>query len=85
MEAKKTNVGDQLIRGNGGYELVLAALLLGFLGWWLDGVFSLRPILMVCFGVVGFIGAGVSMYYRFRSTISRLQAETDELKAAANG
>ncbi len=85
MEAKRTTLGNQLIRGNGGYELALAAVLLGVFGFWLDGRYDTRPVFMLVLGTLGFIGAGLSMYYRFKNSIAELQAETDELRAAANG
>ncbi len=85
MEAEQTTLGNHLVKGNGGYELVLAALLLGVLGYWLDGRFGTRPYLMLACGTFGFIGAGVALYYRFKHSLAQLQAETDELRAAANG
>ena len=81
MDASEPTLGNNLIRGNGGYELVLAALLLGFLGWWLDAKFGTQPFLMLFLGLLGFVGAGVSLYFRFKTSLANIDSETDAVKA----
>lgn len=38
-----------------GIEFIVAMLLPGALGWWLDGKFGTRPWLMIALGVLGFV------------------------------
>ncbi len=44
-------------RTSGGFELVLSPLLLALIGFGLDRVFGIVPVLTVMFAVVGVVGA----------------------------
>lgn len=52
-------------RSHGSFELVLAPLLLGLLGYWLDGAVGLRPLFTVVFSVLGLVGAVAKIYYSY--------------------
>lgn len=67
----------------GSYELALAVVVFGLFGWWLDTRFDSTPWLILAFTVLGFIGAGLSLYYRYRAQIARIQQETADLRAEA--
>ncbi len=60
-------------------------MVLGFLGYLLDGRLGTRPIFMIVFTILGAIGAGASVYYRYRHQIAELERQTIELRAAARG
>lgn len=56
-------------RSSGSYELVASAVLLGLIGFGLDAWFGLLPILTVSLGMIGFMGAGLSIFYRYREAM----------------
>lgn len=82
--ATRPALTDGLLRSSGGYELVLAAVILGLIGLALDRQLGWTPVLTIVFSVLGFAGAVVSVWARYRAEISRLDAETAALRAAAN-
>jgi F0F1-type ATP synthase assembly protein I len=53
-----------------GFEFVIAVLLPGALGWWLDGRFGSRPWIMLVGGLLGFI-AGLRILMRAVSSGNR--------------
>lgn len=53
-----------------GFEFVIAVLLPGALGWWLDGRFGSRPWIMLAGGLLGFI-AGLRLLMRSVSGTKR--------------
>ena len=46
-----------------GFEFIIAVLVPGALGWWLDGKFGSRPWIMLAGGLLGFI-AGLPILMR---------------------
>ncbi len=56
---------------SGSFELVLSAVLFGLLGFGLDSLVGTRPVFMVVFVVLGFVGAAISLYYRYRYQMDR--------------
>ncbi len=81
MEADRTPLTEQFQQSSGSYELVLSAVILGLFGYVIDGWLGTRPVFMVGLTVAGFIGAGLSIYYRYKHQIASLQAETAALRA----
>lgn len=59
---------------SGGYELVFAPLLLGFLGFWIDGVVGIRPAFTVVFAVLGFVGVAIKLYYGYKNAMAQDRA-----------
>lgn len=74
-------MSEQLQQSSGSYELVLSAVVLGLLGLLLDRWLGTTPMFTIVLTILGFVGAGVSIYYRYRHQIETLQIETNELKA----
>lgn len=62
-------------------ELVLSAVLFGVLGLWIDSKLGTTPIFLLVFTLLGFAGAAISVYYRYRHDIARLEAERDATRA----
>lgn len=85
MTAQRTQLSQQMQNSSGSFELVLSAVLLGLCGYFVDGWVGTRPIFMVLFTVLGFVGAAISVYYRYKHEISRLNQETIALQATARG
>ncbi len=64
-------------------ELVLSAVLFGLIGLWLDTKFGTTPIFLLVFTLLGFAGAAISVYYRYRHDIGQLEAQRDAARAEA--
>ncbi len=58
-------------RSTGSYELAVAVVILGFAGWLADRWLETLPIFTAVFSVLGFLGASISIYYRYRESIAR--------------
>jgi hypothetical protein len=70
-------------QSSGGLELSLSAAALGLLGWWLDRRLGTTPVLLIVLSLAGFIGSGLSLYYRYTARISQLREELSAERAAA--
>lgn len=53
-----------------GFEFLLTVLLPGALGYWLDGRFGTRPIVMIALGVLGF---AVGLYRMLKTSASSMK------------
>lgn len=73
----------QLNQSAGAYELVLSAVFLGFIGYWVDGWLGTRPLFTIALAVLGLFGAGLSMFYRYKHQIAELNAQTALLREQA--
>jgi hypothetical protein len=52
-------------------EMVVTPLLFALFGYWLDGVFGIRPILTATLGGLAFFGCVASIYYRYMADVAR--------------
>jgi F0F1-type ATP synthase assembly protein I len=52
-------------------EIVVTLFLFGAFGYWLDGRFGTRPVLMIVFGLVGVFAIAARTYYWYRATMDR--------------
>jgi F0F1-type ATP synthase assembly protein I len=73
-------LAENLSQSAGSYELVLSAVVLGFGGYWIDRWLGTAPIFLVSLTVLGFLGAGLSLYYRYKHQIAELNAQTAALR-----
>jgi F0F1-type ATP synthase assembly protein I len=64
--------GDTFTRG---IEMVLTVALLGGLGYFIDRVAGLVPVLTIVFIVVGVIGVGVKEYYVYEAAMQAHEAD----------
>ena len=64
-----------------GVQLALTILIFFLIGYWLDGVFDTKPILMLVFVFLGFFGG----FYNFFLTIQDLSRKEKESKKNAGG
>lgn len=62
-----------------GIQLAVTIVVFFFIGYWLDGVFGTKPILMLVFTLMGFIGG----FYSFFLTIQNLSKQEEEEKKKA--
>lgn len=72
MQPNTPELTDGLMRSSGAYELVLAAVLLALGGWFLDAWLGTKPILTCVGAVLGFTGAVISLYYRYKAQYAEL-------------
>lgn len=71
IDMPKTPVGEGVRRSSGSYELVFSAALMGLVGFGLDTLFGIRPVLTVILAILGAAGAVASIYFRYREAMRR--------------
>ena len=64
-----TELTRSVRRSSGSYELVAGAVLLGLVGFGLDRITGYTPWLTVSMSVLGFMGAAISIFYRYREAM----------------
>lgn len=52
-------------------EFVAVPLLFGLLGFWLDGLFGIRPVLTIVLGLLGLVGVVARTYYWYVADMKR--------------
>lgn len=52
-------------------EMVVTPLLFALFGYWLDGVFDIRPVLTIAFAAIGVVGMALRTYYWYQAEIAR--------------
>lgn len=80
---------DAFWRSSGGFDLVLAPVVLSLFGLWLDRTLGTTPILMIALLLFGAVGATFKVYYDWQRGMDaaieerdRLRAETEALREA---
>ena len=69
-QRRELNEGFQ--RSAGSFELVFGAALFALLGLLVDNAFGLTPLFTLVFAAMGFFGACVSLFYRYRHQMAQL-------------
>ena len=64
--SQRRELREDMWRSTGSYELVVSPLLLGLIGWFVDGWLGTTPVLTVAFTVIGVAGAAVKLYYGYK-------------------
>lgn len=77
--SQRSDLTQGLHRSTGSYELVLGAVLFALFGLLVDRAVGTTPWLTVAFAVFGFIGAAISIYYRYQQAM----AEYAELRESS--
>ncbi|NNF52926.1 MAG: AtpZ/AtpI family protein [Acidimicrobiales bacterium] len=72
---RPTKLTETLLQSTGGYELVLSALIMGFLGYGVDRWLNTTPFFVLALSAFGFLGAAFSLYYRFKQQLELLANE----------
>ena len=68
--SQRSDLTQSVHRSSGSYELVVGAVLFSLIGLIVDRWAGTTPWLTVASGFVGFIGAAVSIYFRYRAEIA---------------
>jgi F0F1-type ATP synthase assembly protein I len=56
-------------------SLVVGPVLFAFIGYLLDQRLDTGPLFLVAFGILGFLGAVVALYFRYQATVTRQEAD----------
>ena len=78
--AEKRDLHDAIWRSSGGFDLVLAPVLLGLLGLWIDTSIGTRPLLMLGFLAFGTVGAVLKVYYDYKRGMDLAEAEAAAIR-----
>lgn len=68
--SQRSDLTQGLHRSTGSYELVLGAVIFALFGLVVDRVLGTTPWLTVAFAVFGFVGATVSIYFRYQHSMA---------------
>lgn len=81
--AEQRDLHDALWRSHGGFDLVLAPVLLALVGLWLDTELGIRPLLTIVFLALGAIGATLKVYYDWRRGMDAATAAAAQARLEA--
>jgi F0F1-type ATP synthase assembly protein I len=56
-------------------SLVVGPVLFGLVGYLLDQVLGTGPLFLLAFGILGFLGAVLALYFRYQAAIARQEAD----------
>ncbi len=68
--SQRSDLTQSVHRSSGSYELVVGAVLFSLIGLLVDRWAGTTPWLTVVFAFAGFVGAAVSIYFRYRAEIA---------------
>lgn len=80
MSVEKSSLGRDMGQSSGGYEMVLSGVLFALAGVWIDRRLGTTPLFIIVLSILGFTGAVLNIYYRYKREIERLDAETAALR-----
>ncbi len=73
--SQQRDLHDAIWRSSGGFDLVLAPVLLGLIGLWIDTSAGTRPLFMLGFLAFGTVGAVLKVYYDYQRGMDAAAAE----------
>jgi F0F1-type ATP synthase assembly protein I len=56
-------------------SLVVGPVLFAFVGYVLDDALGTGPLFLLAFGILGFLGAVLALYFRYQAAIARQEAD----------
>lgn len=88
--SEKRDLHEAIWRSSGGFDLVLAPVIIALLGLWIDSAAGTRPVFMLAFLAFGTVGAVLKVYYDYQRGMAAAneqaaatRAEADRLRAEA--
>lgn len=63
-----------------GVQLTATIVIFFFIGYWLDGVFDTKPVLMLVFTFLGFVGAFYNFFLTIQDMTRKEKEKRDEEK-----
>jgi hypothetical protein len=80
-DSQRRELSDGMFhRSSGSFELALAPVLAGLLGYWLDTRLGIVPVLTILFSLVGVAGAVIKTYYVYRNDMDGMRRATAEAR-----
>lgn len=80
MESERPILSEQMNQSGGSFELVLSGVILGLIGLYIDRKLGTTPLFVVSLTILGFVGSGISLYYRYKHQIAELQKEAQAIR-----
>lgn len=69
-QSQRSDLTQSVHRSSGSFELVFGAVLFSLLGLLVDRATGTTPVFMLVFALAGFVGAAISIYYRYKAQIA---------------
>ena len=80
--SQRSDITQSVHRSSGSFELVIGAVLFSLIGLLVDRSTGTTPLFMLIFAFAGFIGAAISIYYRYKAAISAHQETLPSVRGA---
>jgi F0F1-type ATP synthase assembly protein I len=71
-------MAEGVVRSSGSFELVVGGIAFAFLGLLLDMTANTRPIFLLTFALIGFLGAAARIYYGYKEQMRSLEEAARE-------
>lgn len=71
--SQRSDITQSVHSSSGSFELVIGGALLSLIGLLVDRWVGTTPLFMLIFAFVGFAGAAISIYYRYKASIDHHQ------------
>jgi hypothetical protein len=85
-DSQRRELSDGMFhRSSGSFELALAPVLMGLLGYWIDTRLGLVPILTILFALLGVAGAVIKTFYVYRADMEGVRRATAARRSAEAG
>ncbi len=68
--SQRSDITNSVHRSSGSFELVIGAVIFSLIGLLVDRSTGTTPLFMVLFAFTGFIGAALSIYYRYKHAMA---------------
>lgn len=81
--SQRSDITNSVHRSSGSFELVIGAVLFSLIGLLVDRSTGTTPLFMLLFAFAGFMGAAVSIYYRYKAAIAAHQDTIPSVRGAA--
>ena len=75
--SQRSELTQSVHRSSGSFELVVGAALFALIGLLVDGWLGTTPLFTVVLAVLGFVGALVSIYYRYKQQMAEATTERE--------
>ena len=83
MDANDRRWTEDYHQTGGGYELAFSGVIFSLIGLWLDRRLGTVPWFTLSLAILGFTGAVINIYYRYRRDIAR-EEEAARLRRAGS-
>ena len=81
--SEKRDLHEAIWRSSGGFDLVLAPVIIALLGLWIDSAAGTRPIFMLAFLAFGTVGGVLKVYYDYQRGMAAAYEQAAAARAEA--